>query len=290
MTVPVLSDFSLQYGTSGLLLNGLPLSDGTIIDVDQVDGLDEAPVKSSEASYEGRDGGILNAFFSDMRKPKITGTIYGGTNSVFNTIDLLKANFAVGLQAQPLFFQQAGQTPRQLFCKSLGFNYSWTAAMRLNNTPFTINLQAEDPTIYGTTNYMPVGYFQTLGSQPGYHWSRAWSYSWGGGNPIGQTLLVNNGNKAVGFLATIQGQACNNPTLISDTTGLNIATNIIIGATDVLTFDFYQKSLFLNGVSKHAAITNEGWFQLQPGLNSIRLQVASVTAAQILFNFYDGWR
>jgi hypothetical protein len=215
----------------------------------------------------------------------------GAGGSVFPLIDVLKANYAIGQTPQPLFFQQEGTTQRQVFCKSLGFNYSWTSAMRTGTTPFTISLQAEDPTIYGTQQYAPVGFCQTPNSVPGYNWSRAWSYTWGGAAMIGLTQLTNNGNKYTGFLATIQGQACQNPQIICDSqNGLNVDTSLVIGSTDTLVFDFYNQSLYLNGVSKHALVTNEGWFKLQPGVNVVRFLADSNTPAMITYTFYDGWR
>jgi hypothetical protein len=290
VTTPVLDDFGFQYGTSGLVLNDLALGDGTYLDITQVDGLDSAPAKNSSASFEDRDGGVINAVFEDIRKIKIAGTLYAGSNPLFQTIDLLKANYAIGQDPQPLFFKQWGTLLRQVFCKSLGFNYSWTAVMRTGQTPFSIDLQAEDPTIYGTTLNTPVGVLQPSGSQPGYSWSRPWSYSWGGGIPFGQTLLTNNGTKYGGFYATIQNYAVTHPRIISDTANSYVSTSLTIGSTDVLVFDFYNQSLFLNGQSVHAAVVNEGWFKLLPGVNSVRLLSDSSTAAQITYSYYDAYR
>lgn len=291
MTAPVLDDYALQFDFTGLLMNGDPLPDGTIIDVTQIDGLDSAPAKQSTASYEGRDGGILNAFNEDMRKPVISGTIYAGSNPIFQTLDILKQNFEIGTDPKPLFFQQEGTDLRQVFCKSLGFNYSWTAAMRTGTTPFTITLQAEDPTIYGTAQRTFTGALQTPSTTPGYQWSRAWSYSWGGGNPIGLTLLPNLGTKYVGFTATLQNQACTNPRIICDTQpGKQVTTDLTVGSADIVVFDFFTQSLYLNGQSRHGAIDIENWFKLQRGLNSVRFMADSVSSAQVTYSYYDGYR
>lgn len=289
MTAPVLDAYSCQYGVTGLLLNGVAFPDGTIIDITNIDGLDSAPAKSSTASYEGRDGGILNAVNEDMRTIVITGMVYAGTNSVFVTLEALKDNFALSDTAQPLYLQPYGVSPRMVNCKSLGVKYSWSTAMRTGTTPIVITLQAEDPSIYGTNQYMVQGNLIT--AAVGYSWSRPWSYSFGGGNPVGLTLLTNAGTKPTGFYATIQNQAVTNPRLISDTAGeLFVSTNITIGTTDRLVFDFYTQSLFLNGQSRHAAVVNEGWFSLAKGQNSIRFQADSSIAATINYTYYDAYR
>jgi hypothetical protein len=293
MTAPVLADYSFQYGDSGILLNGDPLSDGSILDITQIDGLDSAPLKTSTASYEGRDGGIINAFNEDMRQPVITGTLYGGSDPIFQTIDMLKDNFAPrdDGEPQPLYFQQEGTDLRQLFCKPLGFNYSWTAAMRTGTTPFTIKFQAEDPTIYGTDFQSIQGTCLTPNSVPGYAWSRAWSYSWGGAASVGTSQLFNNGNKYTGFYADIMGQACTNPVIACDTQpGMFVSTNITIGAQDTLRFDFYNQALLLNGQSRGNSVLNEGWFFLKKGINQLRFSADSLTPANIQYQYFYGYR
>lgn len=291
MTSPVLDDYAFQYGNSQVIINGLPSPDGSIIDITDVEGLDSAPNKTSTASYEGRDGGILNAFHEDMRIIKLTGTLYGSpTTSIFQTLDVLKMLFATGQDPQPLYFQQEGTNLRQVFAKALGVNYSWTAAMRTGQTPIVINLQAEDPTIYGVTEYTPQGFAQTPNSVPGYAWSRAWSYSWGGGSPVGLTFLTNNGTKYTGFKATLMGQACTNPQIISDTESSVVDTNITVGSNDTLVFDFYNQVLLLNDQARGGAVVNEGWFKLQPGINAIRFLCDSNTPASITYDFFDGYR
>lgn len=291
MTAPVLDAYALQYGITGILLNGAPLPDGTTIDITDISGLDSAPAKSSSATYEGRDGGILHAVNEDMRQIVITGTIYAGSNSIFVTLEALKDNFALTDTAKPLYLQPYGVSPRMVNCKSLGVKYSWTTAMRTGNTPIVITLQAEDPTIYGVSQYNVQGYLITPAATPGYTFSHPWPYSFGGGNPVGQTLLTNAGTKPTGFYATLQNQSVTNPRIISDTAGgLFVSTSLTVGSSDVLVFDFYNQTLLLNGQSRHASVQNEGWFQLLKGSNSIRFQADSSTPALINYTYYDAYR
>lgn len=290
MTAPVLIDYSYQFGATGYVIGGSAFADGTLIDVTNVSGLDQAPIRTSTATYEGRDGGILNAIHEDMRKVIVSGTIYGGSNPIQILLEALKANYAPSPLAQPFYIQPGGITQRQVYAKSLGFNYSWTTALRTNQTPFTITLQAEDPTIYGTTLYDVPGALQ--GAAPGYVYNNNYNYSYGSGVFIGQTYLVNNGTKPCGFYAIIRNPTAQvtNPRILSDTMSTKVTTNISAGSNDVLTFDFYNEALILNNAGRHAAVINEGWFQLQPGVNSVRFQADSTAQVNVDYQFYDGYR
>lgn len=291
MSAPILSDFSLQYGATGIVLNGAPLSDGTIIDVTDIGGLDSAPVRVISSPFEGRDGGVINAVFEDMRTIPITCMIYAGSTPINQTLEALKANFAPSDVAQPLYFQPGGITQRQLFAKSLGVKYNWTQAMRTGQTPAVITLQTEDPTIYGTSAYSVLASLVGSTAMPGYKFNRLWSYTFGGAVKIGQQFLTNAGTKETGFLATITGFAVTNPRIIGDTVGgATVRLNLTAGSSDTLVFDFYNQAVILNGSTRHAAVTQEGWFKLQPGVNSVRLQSDSTTAASIVYSYFDAYR
>lgn len=290
MTAPVLIDYSYQFGATGIVIGGAAFADGTIIDVTGVTGLDQAPIRTSEATYEGRDGGILNAVHEDMRKVIVTGIIYGGTSPIQTLLEALKANYAPSAVAQPFYIQPGSITQRQVYAKSLGFNYPWSTDLRTNKVTFTITLQAEDPTIYGTTLYDTPGALQ--GVAPGHAYNYGYNYNYGSSVFIGQTYLVNNGTKPVGFYAIIRNPSAQvvNPRILSDTMSTQVTTSISAGSNDILIFDFYNESLLLNGSNRHASIGNEGWFLLQPGINSIRFQADSTAQVNVDYQFYDGYR
>jgi hypothetical protein len=290
LTAPVLIDYSFQFGATGYVIGGAPFADGTLIDVTSVTGLDQAPIRTSTATYEGRDGGILNATHEDMRVVIISGIIYGGSSPVQTLLEALKANYAPSSLAQPFYIQPGGITQRQIYAKSLGFKYPWDAGIRTNKVPFTITLQAEDPTIYGTSLYDVAGALQ--GAAPGYGFNYNYPYSYGTSTFIGQTYLVNNGTKPCGFYAIIRNPTSQivNPRILSDTVSAQVTTTISAGSNDVLIFDFYRESLLLNNANRHTAIVNEGWFLLQPGINSVRFQADSTAQVNVDYQFYDGYR
>lgn len=284
--MPTLTDFAFQFGDTGITLNTDPLPDGTILDINDVQGLDMSFIKSSTISYDGRPGGLIHAKHDDIRKIVIAGTLIAGSIPIMQTLEALKANFALGDTPQSLYFQAPGVGQRQVFCKSGGVTYSWNQAMRSGSTPISFTLFAEDPKIYGVTLNMVTG--QLAPPFPGYGWNRPWPYSFGGGGIVGHTLLTNNGTRPAGFKAIIQNQVVGNPRFLSDTTGKLVSTtNLGVGSTDTLIFDFYNQTVILNGLTRHAALASEGWFDLQPGVNSIRFQADSTNNATVQYQYYD---
>lgn len=291
MTAPTLLDYSFQYGVNGIVLNGAPFTDGTIIDIENVQGLDSAPAKEQDSSLDGRDGGIVYAEYEDVRPISLTGTVYGGSIPIMTTLEALKANFALSKTAQPLFIQPGSISARLVNCKALGCKYDWTTALQYNVAPIVFNLKAEDPTIYGTSVYSILGNLIPAGSTPGYTFPRTFSYTFGGGGiSTNAVTLINNGTKSVGFTATITQQACVNPRLISDTVGKSVTTSLTVGSSDTAVFNFFTEKLSLNGSPRGSAVVNEGWFKLRPGSNSLRFQADSTTPATITFSFSDGYR
>jgi hypothetical protein len=290
MTAPVIGNFAFKYGDNGYEIN----ANNTIapyLDIHSVVGLDNATYKTVTKEYDGQDGGTFSGEFESMRKIVISGEIIGGdVNSapIEPLLDILKANFAPTPRPVPLYFQPAGVPLRQIFCKSEGFHYSWEAMRRWNSSAFTITLTAEDPTIYSATLQRVQGIL--LRSAPGYTFNHGFDYSFGGMGSVSTPLLINGGNKPVGFIARWSGQAVANPRLLSATTSQVLSLNLSISTGDELVVDFYNQRVLFNGSSRRKAVANEGWFDLQPGANSVTYQADSANDSVVNFEFWDGFR
>jgi hypothetical protein len=249
--------------------------------------LDNVEYKVSQKDFDGRDGGIVTIDGRKMRSIEVSGFIYGGSSPLEPLLDTLKANFAPKNTIRPLYFTAWGINTRQVFCKALGMKYSWEAARRYNSTPFTISWVAEDPIIYGTTEKTtPI--MQT-GNQPGYTFSHAFNYSFGGLVTPASPLVVNAGNAEVGFLFEFSNASIQDPIIISATTNSAVSLNLTVAAQDAVVVDFYNEMVTVNGSARRNVVDSEGWFKLQPGENSIWLSGGSAGPSQGTVRYYDGF-
>jgi len=288
MTAPVLSDFTLQYGAGGVLLNNDPGNAyDPIWDIDKITGVDSAPFRSSTKALDGRDGGIVEAEFLDPRTIVISGMVYGKINPLGPYLDLAKANFAPSKFDTPLYIKEPGNSQRQVFCKSLGFKYDWDQVYRTNCSLYQVTLIAADPVVYGTVQRSTSG-TNTTGTFPGFGFNLAFNFGFGGSYTPSSLIVVNNGNKDVGGTISITGSGTN-IRILNNNTGKILATSISIGATDTLVFDLNYRRVTLNGISRRGSVTAENWFRFQPGQTPLQLLTDSGTVSATVLN-YDGWQ
>lgn len=289
MTAPILSDFTLQYGVSGLLLNNTPTDFSTpIIDIEKITGLDSAPFRSSTKALDGRDGGIAEAEFLNVRTIVISGTIYGQSGYPIGPyLDQLKANFAPSKTDTPLYIKEPGNSQRQIFCKSLGFKYDWDVAYRTNCTAYQITLIAANPVVYSSDQRITYG-TNTSTTVFGFGFNLAFNFGFGGVVVPANSVVTNAGNKEVGGTITITGSGTN-VRILNLNTGKTLSTSVSVGSGDSLVFDLDYRRLTLNGVSRRGSVTAENWFKFQPGQTTLQFQTDSGTISATVLN-YDGWQ
>jgi len=288
MTAPVLSDFTFQFGVGGVLLNGNPTNTvDPFFDVEKVTGFDSAPFRSSTKALDGRDGGIVEAEFLNVRTIVISGTVYGQSNPIGPYLDLAKANFAPSKVDTPLYIKEPGNPQRQIFCKSLGFKYDWETLYRTNCAQFQITLVAADPVVYGTVQHQAMG-SNNSSAFTGFGFNLGFNFGFGGAFFPANLTVVNSGNKEVGGTITITGSGTN-VRIINVTTGKTLATSIAVGSGDNLVFDLSYRRVTLNGVSRRGSVTQENWFKFSPGQTVLQLQTDTGTISATVLN-YDGWQ
>lgn len=290
MVAPLLGDFGFQFRDDGIMIN----DDNTVapfVDIKKVSGLDSAPFKIASRSADGRDGGYVQIEYEDIRKVIIEGEIHGSSTPIEPLLDALKANYAprpAFTPAQPLYFSVPGVQPRVVFGKSTGFRYSWESMRRWNSTPFTVEVLCEDPTIYSSGTKTVQGNLTVANN--GYTFDHAFDYSFGGFTAPNFPVVTNDGNKPVGFLATFTGQTLTNPRVTSITADSTLKLLLTLSALDTLVIDFYDEQIYFNGATRRKAVTEEGWFKLQPGGNTLTLQADSAVPAVVDISFRDGFR
>jgi len=288
MTAPVLSDFTLQFGASGVLLNSDPQNSyDPFFDVEKVTGLDSGSFRSSTKALDGRDGGIVEAEFMDPRTIVISGTCYGQINPIGPYLDNAKANYGPSKNDQPLYIKEPGNSQRQVFCKSLGFKYDWDAAYRLNTTAYQITLIAADPVVYGTVQRSVSG-SNASGTVPGFGFNLGFNFGFGGSYTPASLIVTNSGNKTVGGTIIITGSGTN-VGILNNNTGKSLTTSISIGGLDQLIFDLNYRRVTLNGISRRGSVTAENWFKFSPGQTQLQLLADTGTISATVLN-YDGWQ
>lgn len=288
MTSPVLSDFTLQFGVSGVLLNNNPGNFADpYFDIEKITGFDSAPFRSSTKALDGRDGGIVEAEFLNVRTIVITGTVYGQSNPIGPYLDLMKANYAPSKTDTPLFIKEPGNPQRQIFCKSIGFKYDWDQMYRTNCAAFQITLIAADPVMYSSNQRQAIG-TNSSGAFLGFGFNLAFNFGFGGSYTPSSLVVLNMGNKEVGGTITITGSGTN-VKILNSNTGLTLATTVSVGTGDVMVIDLSYRRVTLNGVSRRGSVTSENWFKFYPGQTVLQLQTDSGTVNATVLN-YDGWQ
>lgn len=295
MAAPILADYSYQFKDDGVLLNAnsnSPVLGAPIFDIQKISGLDMATIRTSMKISEGEDGGAVEGEFLDPRTISIDGVLFCHTDeSIESMLDRLKANYAPSKLNYPLYIKAPGVAQRVLFCKPLAVRYDIDQARRYNSTNFQVILQASDPVVYGSEVRSFYGILSN-DVEGGHGFDHGYDLSMGGAPVAGSQLLFTNaGNKAVGAEFTLTGPVTG-PRIVSDTTGktLSMSTLVASSSMDKIIIDLHHRTVKLNGVSRRMSVDpSEGWFLIQPGLNSLRYQAISTTPVPIEGTFRDGY-
>jgi hypothetical protein len=294
VAVPTLSDFQVQYGDDGVLMNTDPDNVNPFIDIEEVSGLDSAEYRTSSKDTEGWDGSVVEAEFESKRTITITGVIYSPSYTLTAPyIDLLKANFAVSKTYKPLYFKEPGVASRRSMAKcTSGFRCNWNSLRRIGRANFSVTLVAGDTIIYGVTETLWSGNFTTT-NIPGFTFPFAFNFDFGAvsGASTGLFSASHSGNRPAPFVARFTTPStATNPGLLHEGLGRGVQTSLSLVSGDVLEIDFNKRQVLYNGSPRRGSVTREGWFLLQSGIaNPLRLLMNSGSLA-VTLSVYDAWR
>lgn len=254
MAPPVLTLEQYQFDDTGVLLNGdtaLPF-----VDIESVQGLDMADVRTQQLDREGVHGGYVEALYNTVRTVTLEGTVYASPSALETYLDSLKANYAPSAADKPLYFM-TDSNQRLVFGKSLGFKYPKDNNRRLGIVKFQVQIVCQDPRIYSST--------ATTGS-----------VAWSGG-----TLNVSlSGNRTSPGILSITGPVTS-PTVTHTQSGTVFSfTGYTVAAGQVLKIDLGARSVLQGGVNKRNVMTMTGnWYELSPGTNSFTRTGTGTTGA-----------
>lgn len=266
MTLP--SDLTFKLSDTGVVLN-TDIAVVPFIDIENVDGLDNAPYRTTERDWEGNDGSFLDAEYEKGRNVSIRGTIYCDVNQLESYLDSLKENYAPSRVLTPFYYKAPGVDERVLFVKPLGCRYNWTTSRRIGVIDVQFSMFAEDPRIYTSTLItlsVPIGGTATNG----FAFNKSFPFGFG---TITGSLGVNaavEGNRRTPPLFVIYGPVVN-PRIYNDTTGDNLQFNITLNSGESLYVDPKYKTVMLDGINnRRNTLVNPTWFFLQKGTNFLR--------------------
>jgi hypothetical protein len=283
-------DFSYRLGDTGFILNP---DDTTppFIDITKVDGLDNAPYRTTERDHEGTDGGFMDAEYEKGRPLSLEGMAYAEHVGVTQLLDQLKGEWAPSRVLVPFYYKEPGVPERVLFVKPLGCRYDVDQARRVGTTAIQFQMFAEDPRIY-TANLQEANIVQSVTVEGGRAYNRGYDYGYGDPalDAADTYTLVNGGNRPTPPLFTIFGPAVN-PRIINDTLGIQMIFTIVLDAGESLVINPQYKTVRFNGVAnRRSVLMSPNWFFLRPGENVLRYRSDVLLGSTLNVQWRDAWR
>lgn len=258
----------------------LPHSDSNPHGVTSVDGLGSPSPRQDVHPRSRAHGSTDYTAYYSSRVISLSGFTYGATMSAANTsFDLLKAAMALGSD-HTLKMLRIGQTDDETMVVRVASELAGIFAGASNVVKWSVDLLAADPRIYGLTTRTDV-YDPTSSPGSGLMLPLVFPLEFVGSSSSHLTL-TNQGNFNTPPVFTIEGPIVN-PILDNDTTGKSFYTSgLTMSAGDSIVVDMASRLLTVGGVNRldyvDAALSY--WFELQPGINLIRLRGSGMAAAQ----------
>ncbi|MEA9986258.1 phage distal tail protein [Subtercola sp. RTI3] len=254
-------------------INGFVINDSTNANSVYLDeplsGLSMPPIRTSQGTYSGRDGGYVGSQFYAMRLITMTGFIFSANVAAVETA---RRAFEAAVSSGgpfPVNITTNAGNQYVVLCYLDGLDIPIQRAP--NRAPFILTLIATDPTIFDNS----AGGIQTATIAPAVGGGVAMPFIWTpliwtpGASP---TTVTNPGN-VLAFPTITLNNAMTNPTILNVTTGQFITFNgLTTSAGDQLVIDMKNRTVLLNGGSILTYVsTTSSWWGLVVGANSIKL-------------------
>lgn len=260
-----MTDYTFAFGENGYILNVDNNQTFPFIDINQVSGLDSAPLRMTTQEHQGMDGTYVDTPFMSSRTIVLSGVLYSNPTDNDTLLYSLRDDYQINT-VRPFYFQLPNQPMRFINCQGGGLKYDIDTTRRLGLTNLQFTLLAEDPYIYDYPPSISQISSATIASV-GTGFNESFNLGFGGTILSSGASVTNNGTHTAYPLITIVGPVTN-PVLADSYSGITMAFNISLAAGDQLVIDCRQKSVVLNGtVSRRSTLAGLNWISVPSGVS-----------------------
>lgn len=288
MPPALMTDYCFAYGDSGFILNTDAFGAVPFFDITDITGLDSAPFRTNTDEHQGTDGTYVDAQYMSMRTIVISGNLYTSPGDPESTCDLLRAQYGTQKVSLPLYMQLPGKNLRFINAKSGGVKYDIDTNRNMGMTAMQLTLLAGDPLIYDyPANVQAVAFNNVSGVGTGFNMS--FNVGFGGTIVAPSVQLTNEGTHDAYPIITLVGPLTN-PVISDSNSGIVMALQIALTASDTLVIDCRKKSITLDGAaSRRSSMASLGWLSVPPGITDtffISADSGTGTMSVQLYNTY----
>lgn len=281
-----MDDFQIKIATTDLILGA-----GTDYIVHGWEGLGIMGLRTSDRERPLDHGTFVGAEYLEGRDISIPLTIRGdNAEDAMQKLDALLTAWYFDSRAQvdydattTLHVQLPGKGERLLRGRPRRVKPDITNLIS-GKIPASLEFFASDPRWYGATLHDRVLIVSAEAS--GYGFPRQFDYGFGGGtSPV---ITVQNSG-TIGTLPTFRVHGpITNFSLRNQTTGKELRITYTLPAGQYLDIDFAAKTVLLGGTASRYFAKSGEWWEIEPGLNSIRLTAVSGEGTATM-NWRDAW-
>lgn len=274
---------------------GLLMGDGTDYDLVRVTGLAGHPAtRPSDRAMAQRHGAVAGEDYLTPRVMTFTFEIVETASATMTTkLDALSRAMAPSVLELPTAFRVPGV--------GLGGVVTANTHIRRRTVPIglayangvaraTFQMVASDPRLYALAQQsVLVGAAET--ASVGLTFDASFDLSFGGAIAPGLVEITNTGTIDAPFIYRIYGPVTD-PVVTRSSDGAYMAfTKTLAGATDFIEVDTAARTVLIGGVTNDYASldADSTWYDLEPGLNEIRLTRTGSDAATLVVYLYDAF-
>lgn len=254
-----------------------------------ISGLGSPSPKGDVVSLPRTHGHVDYSEFYEGRVLSLTGASYGPSMEDCNSnFDALKTKFQLG-SYRSLKFKRIGQFDYEQIQVKVSSPIDMTMSGASQQIKWSLDLFSQDPRIYAFTE-STGSYDPTTSPSAGLLLPLVWPLDFQG-SAASYLSLSNEGTFPTPPIFTIEGPITN-PILDNDTTSQSFYTSgLTLAAGEYAVADMGARTFSIQGTVRmdfvDAALSS--WFDLQPGVNDIRLRGTGTASAQtsLSASFYN---
>jgi hypothetical protein len=244
---------------------------------DGIEGLGDAPIRSSEYDNPGEDGGFVDNQLYGMRPITLTGQIGAPSFEIYETVRRA-VHHACRIRRdsygmpQPVRLRFRTMNDQEYYIDA----YPRTPRIRDNNirhSPFILQFVASDAVIYEIAQQNSLSITRAMGGGLLLPFKLPFRL---GASSGGSLIVDNDGTAEVWPIITLTGEM-HNPVVRHDEKDIKVQLNYTLTASDEVVIDMKNKRITLNGTSSLIAYMtiDSDWFKLDIGSNRIRFSTST---------------